>query len=157
MLTVRNWSSSPCCRGFLGNKRLSLLAQVFSPRRGLGEDPRPSPRSQCCLWLSLLVQPLRPFMSPRFPTTLTPPSSNGQSNLRRRYHMYRDHKILCSREGKNTLPAYFTKETSSRKSSYSFHGGIGHPSSLHHLCLQFYAYTQPKSRSALAFLCSFWG
>ena len=106
---------------------------------------------------SLLVRPLRPSTSPCFQITSTPPCSNRQSNLCWRYPMYRDHKILCSREEKICFLHISPKKLSSRKSSYSFDGCIGHPSSLHHLCLKFHAYIQPKSRSALAFLCSFWG
>lgn len=42
------------------------------------------------------------------------------------------------------LSAYFTKKLASRKSSSSLRGCIGHPSSLHHLCLKFHTYTIQK-------------
>lgn len=94
---------------------------------------------------SLLVQTLRPSTSPHFQITLTSPCLNGQRNLCWRYCMYRDHKILCSREQKKCFLRISSKKLSSRKSSYSFHGCIGHLSSLHHLCLKLHAYIQPKS------------
>lgn len=114
----------------LFSPRYSPHVEGWQGHTGLGPPDLTLP-----LFLSVtcfLFSPLGPLYFPCFWITLTTPSSNGQSNLCWRYHMYCDHRKLCRKEEKICLLHISPKNLSSRKWSYSSHGCIGHLSSLHH-------------------------